>query len=133
MQYLDITDEEMILLIDKLVDARVVYSQKKFNLSRTHQKFLVTLQPNVQLKRQRPSKVPLHLKEKLEKLLTQRKDADVVREMGEDDDMGSFFVNPIILKPKNDYVKLVIDARYLKIIRYPLPTTKRQQGSLIAQ
>ena len=27
-----------------------------------------------------------------------------------------FFVNPIILMPKNDYVKLVIDARYLKSV-----------------
>ena len=33
--------------------------------------------------------------------------------MGEDDKMKSLFVNPIILMSKNDYVKLVIDARYL--------------------
>ena len=32
--------------------------------------------------------------------------------MGDDDEMGSLFVNPIILRPKNDYVKLVIDAGY---------------------
>ena len=36
--------------------------------------------------------------------------------MGDDDEMGSLFVNPIILKPKNDYVKLVIDARYLNSV-----------------
>ena len=37
--------------------------------------------------------------------------------MGDDDDeMGSIFVNPIILMPKNDYVKLVIDARYLNSV-----------------
>ena len=94
----------MVLLIDMLVDARDVYSQHKFH---------VTLKPNVELKRQRPSKVPLHLKEKLEKLLTQLKDADIIREMGDDDEMGSLFVNPIILMPKNDYVNLVIDATYL--------------------
>ena len=33
--------------------------------------------------------------------------------MGDDDEMGSLFVNPIFLLPKNDYVKLVTDARYL--------------------
>ena len=33
--------------------------------------------------------------------------------MGDDDEMGSLFGNPIILMPKNDYVKLVVDARYL--------------------
>ena len=36
--------------------------------------------------------------------------------MGDDDEMGSLFVNPNILMPKNDYVKLVIDARYLNSV-----------------
>ena len=60
--------------------------------------------------------MPLHLKDKLEKLLTQLKDADIIRKMGDDDEMGSLFVNPIILMPKNDYVKLVIGARYLNSV-----------------
>ena len=36
--------------------------------------------------------------------------------MGDDDQLGSLFVIPIILLPKADYVKLVIDARYLNSI-----------------
>ena len=36
--------------------------------------------------------------------------------MGDDDEMGSLFVNPIILMPKNDYVKLVIDDRFLNSV-----------------
>ena len=55
-QYSDITDEEMILLIDMLVDARDVYSQHNFDVGKTRQKFHVTLKPKVELKRQRPSK-----------------------------------------------------------------------------
>ena len=93
-----------------------MYSLHKFDVGKTRQKFHVTLKPNVELKRQRASKVPLHLKVKLEKLLTQLKDVDIIREMGVDDEMGSLFVNPIILMPKNDYVKLVIDARYLNSV-----------------
>ena len=100
----------MILLIDMLVNTRDVCSQQKFAVGKTRQNFNVTLKPNVELKRQRPSKVPLHLKVKLEKLLTQLGDADTIREMGDDDEMGSLFVNPIILMPKNDFVKLVIAA-----------------------
>ena len=100
----------MTLLIDMLIDSRDVYSQHKFDVGKTRQNFHVTLKPNVELKKQRPSKVTLHLKEKLEKLLTQLKDADIIREIGDDDEMGSLFVNPIILMPKNDYVILVIDA-----------------------
>ena len=86
-QYSDITEEEMVLLIDMLVDARDVYSQHNFDVGKTRQQFHVTLKPNVELKRQRPRKVPLHLKEKLEKQLTQLKDADIIREMGDDDEM----------------------------------------------
>ena len=106
----------MTLLIDMLIDSKDVYSLHKFDVGKTRQKFHVTLKPNVELKRQRASKVPLHLKDKLEKLLTQLKDADIIREMGDDDEMGFLFVNPIILMPKNDYIKLVIDARYLNSV-----------------
>ena len=114
--YSDITDEEMVLLIDMLLDESDVYSQHKFDVGKTRQNFHVTLKPNVELKRQRPSKFPFHLKEKLEKLLTQLKDADIIREMGDDVEMGSLFVNSIILMPKMDYVKLVIDARYFNSV-----------------
>ena len=115
-QYSDLNDDEVVTLIDTLIEAKDVYSQHKFDVGKTHQKFHVTLKADAELKRQRPSKVPLHLREKLEKLLTQLKDADIIREMGDDDEMGSLFVNPIILMPKHDYVKLVIDARYLNSV-----------------
>ena len=75
------------------------------------------MKPNVEMKRQRTSKVALHLKEKREKLLTQLMDAGIIREMSDDDKMGSLFVNPSILRRKIDYVKLVTDARYLNSVR----------------
>ena len=112
-QYSDITDNELTLLIELLIDSKYVYSLHKFDVGKTRQKFHVTLKLNVELKRQRASKVPLHLKDKLEKLLTQLKDADIIREMGDDDEIGSLYFNTIILMPRNDYVKLVLDARYL--------------------
>ena len=94
----------------------VVCSLHKFDVGKTRQNFHVTLKPNVELKLQRAKKVPLHLKDKLEKLLTQLEDDDIIREMGDDDEMGSLCVNPIILMPNNDYVKLVIDACYLNSV-----------------
>ena len=104
----------MTLFIDMLIDSKLVYSLHKFDVGKTRQKFHVTLKPNVELKRQRANKVPLHLKDKFEKLLKQLKDADIFREMGNDDEMGFLFVNPIILMPKNDYVKLVIDDTWTR-------------------
>ena len=115
-QYSHITDNEMTLLIDMRIDSKDVYSLHKFDVGKTRQNFHVTLKPNVELKRQRASKVPLHLKDKLEKLLTQLKDAAITQEMGGDDKMGSFFVNPVILMPKKDYVKLVYHARNLNSV-----------------
>ena len=115
-QYSDITDNELTLLIDMLIDSKDVYSLHKFDVGKTQRKFHVILKPNVELKRKQANKVPLHLRDKLEKLLTQFEDAEIIREMGDDDEMGALFVNPIFLMPKNDYVKLVIDARYVNSV-----------------
>ena len=41
----------------------------------------------------------------------------MIREMGKDDEMRSLFVNPIFFMPENNYLKLVIDARYLKSVK----------------
>ena len=92
-QYSGITENEMTLRIDMLIDSKVVYSLHKIDVGKSRQKFCVTLKPNVELKRPGASKVPLHLKDKLEKLLTQLKDTNVIRELGDDDEMGSLFVN----------------------------------------
>ena len=99
-----------------IINSRDVYPQHKFDIGHTKQKFHVTLKPNSELRKQQPSKCPLHRKDKLEKLLGQLQDSGIIREMGDDDGLGSIFVNLIILLPKADYVKLVIDARYLNSI-----------------
>ena len=86
-QFSEITDEKMICLIDMFNKSRDVYSEHKFDAGTTRQKFDVTLKPNLKLIGPSPSKLPLHLKENLEKLLTQLKDADIIREMVHDDEM----------------------------------------------
>ena len=95
-----------------IIDSRDVFSQHKFDIGQTSQKSHVTLEPNSELREQWPSKCPLHLKDTLEKQVGQLQDSGIIREMGNDDELGSLFVNPILLLPKADYVKLVIDARY---------------------
>ena len=73
-----------------LNDAADVYSQHKLDVGKLRQNFHVTLKANSELKQQRPSKVPLHLKDKLEKLLGQLQEADIIREMGDDDELVPF-------------------------------------------
>ena len=115
-RYTDLEDAELVTLIDMIKDSRDVYTQHKFVIGQTKQKFHLTLKPNSELRKQRPSKCPLHLKHKLEKLLGQLQDSGTIREMGDDDELGSLSANPLILLSKADYVKLVIDARYLNSI-----------------
>ena len=43
-------------------------------------------------------------------------EAEIIRELNENNDTKSWFVDPAIILPKKDYVKLVIDARYLNSI-----------------
>ena len=71
---------------------------------------------DAELRKQRPSKVPLHYRDRLEILLNELQRAGIIREMGSDVEMGSLYTNPIIILPKGDTVKLVIDARYLNSI-----------------
>ena len=85
-----------------IIDSRDVYSQLKFDIGQTKRKFHVTLKTNSELRRQRPSTCPLHLKDKLEKVLGELQDSGIVREMGDDDELGSLFVNPIIPLRKAD-------------------------------
>ena len=63
--YPDLTDEEMILLIYMLVDARDGYSQHIPDVGKTLQKLLVALRTNVELIKQQTSKVPPLLKREI--------------------------------------------------------------------
>ena len=99
-----------------IIDSRDVYYQHKFDIGQTKQKFHVTLKPNSEHTKQQPRKCPLRLKDKLKKLLEQLQDSGIIREIGDVDELGSLFVNSIILLSKADYVKFVIDAKYLNSI-----------------
>ena len=121
----DISDQKLLQLMETLVHNKDVYSQHKYDVGKIKQKFNVELLPNVTLSKQRPSKVPLHYQEKLENILDQLCKTGIIREMGNENEMGSEFINPIIILPKGNTIKLVIDARYLNSItdlsRYSWP------------
>ena len=112
----DLTDEEFRVLLKVLLDDEDVYSHHKYDIGRTKQKFHIPVKKNCEFKKQRPSKVPLHLRDKLETLMHELIQAGIIRELNVRNNLNSWFVNPIIILPKNDYVNLVIDARYLNSI-----------------
>ena len=67
--YSELTDEELVLLIDLLMDASDVYSQHNVDVGKTRQRFNTKLETGAIPKKQRPSKVEPQLREKLENYL----------------------------------------------------------------
>ena len=112
----DINDAQLLDLMNFLARDKDVYSQHKYDVGKIKQKFHVKLLPYSTLTKQSPSRVPLHHQEKLEILVDQLCKAGIFREMGDNTEMGSSFINLIIILPKGNIVKLVIDARYLNSI-----------------
>ena len=111
----DLTTDEKLELFEEIIKNKDVYSHHKYDIGKIDQKFHIRLKPNAELKKQRPSKVPLHYRDKLADLLEKLEKADIIKKMGSDDDleMGSEFINPVIILPKGESIKLVLDARYL--------------------
>ena len=112
----DITDSELQHLLRVLIENNDVFSKFTYDVGKITQEFHVKLKKDAELRKQRPSKVPLHYRDRLEILLNELQRAGIIREMGSGVEMGSLSTNPIIILPKGDTVKLVIDARYLNSI-----------------
>ena len=106
----ELTDDELHLLFQIPMNDQNVYSHHKCDVGKIKQNFHVKLKENSELKKQRASRFPLHYQSKLEALLEELQRADIIRKMGDDIEMGSMFINPIIILPKGDTIKLVIDA-----------------------
>ena len=94
-----------------LIENKEVFSNLTYNVGKIAQEFHVKLKKDAKLRKQRPSKVTLHYRDLLENLLNELQRPGIIREMRSHVEMGSLFTNPIIILPKGDTVKLLIDAR----------------------
>ena len=131
----DINDEKLDKLLRTLTQGKDNYSQHKYDFGKKKQNVHVNFLPNSTLTKQRPSEVPLHYQAKLENHLEQLRKTDIIREIGNVKEMGSEFINPIIILPKGNTVKLVIDTRFLisvtDISRYSWP--RKPIGSFLTR
>ncbi len=114
----DLTKDELEVLKRKLCENKVCYSQNKYDIGTSDYEFHIKLTENAELKKQRPSKVPVQYEDKLYQLLIDLEDAGIIQQMGLDNprELGTEFINPIIILPKGDSLKIVLDARYLNSI-----------------
>ena len=63
-------------------------------------------------KKQRISKVPIHLRERIQKLLDVLKKYDIIEPVNKKQlSTGNTFTNPVIILRKGESLKIVLDAR----------------------
>ena len=85
----------------------------------TEEKFLLLSELELmetKLQTQRPSKVPVHYRDRLNKLLTELEKNNMIKQIESSSDekhtIGTTFLNPLIVIPKGDSIKVVLDARH---------------------
>ena len=113
-QYSEVTDKEYLQLCSILVKYRNCYATHKNDVGQIATLFRIRLKPNAKLQTQKPTKVPIHYREKL---LDELEKPNIIRQIGSTPSdksiYGTTFLNPLIIIPKGDTIKVVLDARHL--------------------
>ena len=100
-----------------LLNYKTCYATHKDDVGIVSTPFRIRLKPNAQLMTQRPSKVPIHYRDKLNVLLKELGKYNIIKQIGsfpQDKPVyGTTYLNPLIIIPKGDTIKCVLDARHL--------------------
>ena len=109
--------KEIKALFYMLISNMGLFSQHKYDVGKTDEKFQIKLYDGKKPTKQRPSRVPIQHAEKLKKTLKLLLDNDIIKEVKMDEKnggkMGSECPNPIIIITKGSICRIVIDARLL--------------------
>ena len=116
-QFSDLADTEYITLCNMLLKYKTCYATHKNDVGKISTPFRIRLEPNAQLMTQRPSKVPIHYRDKLNVLLKELQKYNIIKQIGSSPQdkpvYGTTYLNPLIIIPKGDTIKCVLDARHL--------------------
>ena len=116
-QFSDLTDTEYITLCHLLLKYKTCYATHKNDVGKNSTPFRIRLEPNAQLMTQRPSKVPIHYRDKLNVLLKELEKYNIIKQIGSSPQdkpvYGTTYLNPLVIIPKGDTIKCVLDARHL--------------------
>ena len=98
-----------------LLKYKTCYATHKNDVGKISTPFRIRLKPNAQLMTQRPSKVPIHYRDKLNVLLKELEKYNIIKQIGSSPQdkpvYGTTYLNPLIIIPKGDTIKCVLDAR----------------------
>ena len=116
-EYSDLTDTKYVNLCNILINNQNCYAKHKNDVGKISTPFRIRIKDNCKLQTQRPSKVPIHYRDRLNKLLLELEKYKIIKQIGSTPDekhtIGTTFLNPSIIFPKGDAIKVVLDARHL--------------------
>ena len=108
-QFSDLTDTEYITLCNMLLKYETSYATHKIDVGKIATPFRIRLKPNAQPITQRPSKVPIHYRDKLNALLKELEKHNIIKQIGSSPQnkpvYGTTSLNPLIIIPEGDTIK----------------------------
>ena len=100
-----------------LLKYKTCYATHKNDVGKISTPFRIRLKHNAQLITQRPSKVPIHYRDQFNALLEELEKHNIKKQIGSSPQdkpvYGTTYLNPLIIIPKGDTIKCVLDARHL--------------------
>ena len=113
-QHSYLTQDEFEKVVKIILNYKQVYATTKFDVGKTKVKLNLPIKKDAIFKKQRISKVPIHLRERIQKLLDVLKKYDIIAPVNKEQlSTGNTFTNPVIILRKGESLKIVLDARYL--------------------
>ena len=113
-QHCQITENEIKQLADFLLIYPKVYATPKFDVGKMNSPLHLPLKPDAVFKKQRATKVPIHLHDKIKRLFDILEQNEIISPINkEEQPKGNTFINLVINLAKGESLKIVLDARYL--------------------
>ena len=116
-EHSQITQKEFDKLAELLLKVPTVYATSKFDIGKISSPLHLPLKTDAVFKKQRASKVPIHLQDKVNRLLDILEHYEIISPVNkEEQPKGNNFINPVIILGKGESLKIVLDARYLNSV-----------------
>ena len=101
-------------MVTIILEYKQVYATTKVDFGKTKVKLNLPMKKDAIFKKQRISKVPIHLRERIQKQLDVLMRYDIFALVNKEQlSIGNTFTNPVIILRKGESLKIVLDARYL--------------------
>ena len=113
-QHSQIIQNEFDKLAKQLIKNSSVYATSKFDVGKVTSTLHLPIKPDAVFKKQRASKVSIHLHDKVNRLLNILEQYEIISPVNkEEQPKGNTFINPVIILAKGESLKIVLDSRYL--------------------